>query len=81
MHNVHVLFIRDLCKFLRDLQDEGSHVVLGMNANDEVQDGEVTKTLLEVGIFEAVISNHRGESVPATCATNKQRTLIHSIWV
>ena len=51
-----------------------------MDANDDVCDGEVTKVLLEVGIFEAVVSNHGGESDPATCATNKQRKLIDSIW-
>ena len=44
-----------------------------MDANYNVQDGEVTKTLMEVDIFEAVVSNHGGESVPATCATNKQQ--------
>ena len=42
-----------------------------MDANDDVRDGEVTKALLEVGIFKAVISKHGGKSVPVTYATNK----------
>ena len=78
--DVQALFIRDLCKFLGDLRDDGHNVVLGMDANDDVRDGKVTKALMEIGMYEAVVSNHGGESVPATCATNKQRKPIDSIW-
>ena len=46
-------------------------MVLGMDANDDIRNGKVTIALLEVGILEAIVSNHGGESVPATCATNK----------
>ena len=51
-----------------------------MDANDDVRDGKITKALMEIGMYEAVVSNHGGESVPATCATNKQRKPIDSIW-
>ena len=51
-----------------------------MDANDDVRDCKVTKALMEIGMYEAVISNHNGESVTATCATNKQRKPIDSIW-
>ena len=78
--DVQALFIRDLCKFLGDLCNNGHNVVLGMDANDDVRDGKVTKALMEIGIYEAVVRNHGGESVPATCATNKQRKPIDSIW-
>ena len=60
--DVHALFIRDLCKFLGDLRDEGHNVVLGMDANDDVRDGKVTQALMEIGMYEAVISNHAGET-------------------
>ena len=55
-------------------------MVLGMDANDDIRNDKVTNALLEVGILEAVVSNHGGESVLATCATNKQRKPIDSIW-
>ena len=55
-------------------------MVLGIDANDNVRDGDVTKALREVGMFEAVVSNHKEKSVPATCATNTQRIPIDSIW-
>ena len=80
MPDIHVLFIRDLCKFLGNIRDEGNNVVLGMEANKDVRDGEVTKALMEIGIFEAVVSNHGDKSVPTTCATDKQRKPIDSIW-
>ena len=47
-------------------------MVLGMDVNDDVRDGEVTRALWEVGMFEAVVSNHKEKSVPAKCATNMQ---------
>ena len=78
--DVHALFIRDLCKFLDDLRDDDNNVVLGMNANDDDRDGKVTRALWEVGMFEAVVSNHKDKSVFATCAKNTQRKPINSIW-
>ena len=77
--NIHALFIRDLCKFLDDLRNKGNNVVLGMDANDDVRNGKVIKALEEIKIYEAVVSNHGGESVPATCAGNKQRKPINNI--
>ena len=78
--NIHALFIRDLCKFLGDLRNDGHNVVLGMDANNNVRDGKVTKALMEIGMYKVVVSKQVGESVPATCATNKQRKPIDSIW-
>ena len=78
--DVQALFIRDLCNFLGDLRDDGHNVVLGIDANDDIRDGKVTEGPMEIGMYEAVVSNRGGESVPATCATNKQRKHIDSSW-
>ena len=78
--DVQALFTRDLCNFLGDLRDDSNNVVLGMDANDDVRDGEVTRALWEIGMFEAVVSNHKDKSVPATCAKNTQRKPIDNIW-
>ena len=78
--DVHASFIRNLCKFLGDLCDKGNNVVLDIVANNDVRDGEVMKALMEIRMFKAVVSNHVGESVPATCATNKQRKPSDNIW-
>ena len=63
-----------------DFGDFGDHVVLGLDANDDVRDGEVSAALAEISIGVAVIKNHKGVSVPATCARNTLRKPIDSIW-
>ena len=78
--NVHALFITDLCKAVGDLRNSSHPVVLGMDAILDVRDGTVSAALAEIRVQEAVINNHRGESVPATCARNAQRKPIDSIW-
>ena len=64
--DVHALFLEDLCQTLSNLRDFGHHVMLGMDANYDVRDGVVSVDLDKIGIGEAVINNHKGESVPAT---------------
>ena len=54
-----------------DLSDDCHNMVLGMDANNDVRDWKVTKALMEIGMYKAVVINRGGESVPATCATNK----------
>ena len=76
--DVRALFLVDLCKTLSDFHDFGDHVVLGLDANDDVRDGEVSAALAEISIGEAVIKNHKGESVPTTCARNTLRKPIDS---
>lgn len=49
-------------------------MVLGTDVNDDVYEGKVLKALLVIGISEVVISNHGGESVPATCTRNITET-------
>ena len=41
----------------------------------------MSDALEEVGMMEGVISKHKSKSVPATCAKNKSRTPIDSIWI
>ena len=78
--DVTELFIKDIYTTLGAMRDKGYHVVLNMDANDDVKDGAVSVALADIGIVEAVINNHKGESVPATCACNIQRTPIDSVW-
>ena len=76
----HALFIADLCKVFGNLRDFDHHVVFGMVANDDVRDSAVSTALAEFGFQEAIIKNHREDSVPATCARNTQCRPIDSIW-
>ena len=78
--DVHPLFTRDLVRFLGDHKDDRNNVVLGMDANNDIRDGESTKALWEIGMFEVNVSNHQEKSVPTTCAKNTQCKPIYSIW-
>ena len=62
------------------MRDEGYHVVLDMDANNDVRDGAVSAALADIRILEAVVSNHKGKRVPVTCTCNTQRKPINSIW-
>ena len=78
--DLHALFIADLCTILKDImRDMDFHVMLGMNTNDDVHDGSVSTVLADIGITEAVISNHKGKNVPVTCSKNKERKSINNI--
>ena len=79
--DIHEEFITDLCYAIGRWRDEGFHVVLGMDSNEDVRDGKVTKNLEAVGMMEGVISQHKKDSAPATCAKNTNRTPIDSIWI
>ena len=59
---------------------EGDHVVLGLDANEDVRFGTVQKDLANVWKFEAIIRHHPTKSVPATCNKNLSRMLIDGIW-
>jgi len=78
--NIQAFFNRNMYKALDDIKDKRYHVVLEMDANNDVCDGEVSKSLLAIDISQAVISSHGGRSASVTCATNTQRKPINSIW-
>jgi hypothetical protein len=52
-----------------------------MDANEDLRNGPVSKRLEEVGMMEGVINHHKTSSFPATCAKNRSRTPIDSIWI
>ena len=58
--DVHEIFITNLYQALGAMSDKGFHVVLGMDANDDVRDGSVSVALTDIGITVAVINNHKG---------------------
>ena len=77
--DIHEQIINDLTTAIGKMTDNGDHVVLGMNANEDIRNGSVTLALEDVGMLKGIISKHRGTSVPATCATNQSRTPINGI--
>ena len=73
-------FDTQLCCFIGKVWEEGHNVVLGMDANDDVRNGKISKALEDIGMSEAIVKFHKEKSPPATCATNTQLKVIDSIW-
>ena len=79
--NPRTLVIEELCTAIRSWMDDGDHVVLGMDVNEDVRDGFCNNQLANIGMFEAIIRNHPTKSVPATCNKDRiSRRPIDSIW-
>ena len=72
--DIHKLFITYLSAALGSMRDEGYHVVLGMDVNDDVRDGAVSEKLAAIGIQEAVVSNRKDKCVHTTYARNTQHS-------
>jgi len=61
--------------------DDGDHVVLGMDVNEDVRKEFANTQLTNIGMFEAIICNHPTKPVPATYNKDRvSRQLIDSIW-
>lgn len=58
----------------------GDHVIIGMDANEDVRTGEVNDLLSEAGLREVIIELHQDESPPATHNRNTKREPIDGLW-
>ena len=67
--------------FINNLQNEGHNVVLGMDANENVRKGKISKALEDNCMSESIVKFHKDRSPPATFTTNKKRKVIDSIWM
>jgi len=72
--------MEELTAAIQAWMQDGDHVVLGLDVNEDVRYGAVQKELANIGMFEAIIRHHPTKSVPATCNTNESRKPIDGIW-
>lgn len=77
--DIYALFNTDLCKEHGVMCNDRCHVILGMDTNDNVEDGSTSATLADIRITEAMINNHKGASVPVKYSKNTKRKPIDSI--
>ena len=73
-------FDTQLCHFIKNLLNEGHNVVLGMNANDNVRNRKISKALEDISMSESIVKFHKDRTPSDTCATNRKRKVIESIW-
>ena len=52
------LFVIDLKLQLQEWLNKGDHIIVGLDANDDVRDSPVQKMLAELGLKEAILDMH-----------------------
>ena len=58
----------------------GDHIIIGIDANEDVRKGDVYNTMMELGLQEVILELHEGESPPETCYKNENRVPIDGIF-
>jgi hypothetical protein len=73
--------MKDLLAATNEWKTQGNHVVLGMDANEEVRHGEVHVSLNKAGsLREVILELHKDSSPPATQNRNQSREPIDGFW-
>ena len=75
-----VAYDQDILHCLQGWLDAGLHIILGIDANEDVRNGTLARQLLTLGLQEAVTTRHRHNSPPATQNRNRSRTPIDGLW-
>ena len=73
--------LKDLTEAILVWKEAGDHIIIGMDANEDVRDGEVNTTFEGLGLREAILDKHKDKSPPATQNRNTKRQPIDGIWI
>ena len=74
-------FYIDLRASIVKWKQEGDHIVVTMDANEDVRTGETAAFFRSVDMKEAILTRHHTRSPPATHNRNRHRQPIDGIWV
>jgi hypothetical protein len=78
--NPRTALLEDLTSAIEEWKLEGDHIILGMDANEDVRTGEVDSYLTKVRIREVILELHCKVSPPATYNRNNKRQPIDGLW-
>jgi hypothetical protein len=70
--NPRTAILEDLVLAIRGWMQSGDHIILGMDANEDVRMGDVYSSLSQVGLREVILKLHSDSSPPATQNRNQQ---------
>ena len=73
-------FVKDLEAQLDLWMREGNLIIIGLDANDNVQTGPVNAMLRSQGLVEVHSNQHPHLPTRATCNKNTRATLVDGIW-
>ena len=71
---------KDLFQAVTEWKDQGDHIVIGIDANEDVRTGDTLNTFWAMGMKDLVLQAHGHRSPPATCAKNHSRQPIDAIF-
>ena len=75
------LFVRDLKHQIQEWLQEGDHIIVGLDANDDIRKSPVRKMLVDQGLKESVLSINAPSVPPETNYKNNKGVPIDGIFV
>jgi hypothetical protein len=72
---------KDLAAAISEWKEAGDHIIIGMDANEDVRTGDINTLFEGLGLREAILDKHKDKSPPATQNRNTKRQPIDGIWV
>ncbi len=73
-------FLQDLCQDIRHFLEAGDTIILMLDGNTNMHQGDLRLALESCSLKEAILNKH-GVNGPATFQRNNTRTPIDGIWV
>ena len=70
----------DLFNEVQAWKEKGNHIILGIDANEDVRTGNTLETFRSLGMKDLILGTHGKKSPPATCAKNRNRQPIDAIF-
>ena len=71
--------LQQLYTHIQTWMTNGEHIILCMDANEDIRDNRIRQFHLSLNLTEAILAKHKNP--PATCDKNSQRQPIDAIWV
>ena len=78
--NPRTAMLDDLVLAMTEWKALGDHLILSMDANEDVRHGPVDTLLATVGLREVILDLHHDQSPPETHNRNQQREPIDGLW-
>jgi endonuclease/exonuclease/phosphatase family metal-dependent hydrolase len=78
--NPRQVFLEDLVMESQEWKDQGDHLIIMGDFNDDVCEGAVREAFEGLDMIEAVTSHNEGIDLPATFKHNQSQVIIDGIW-
>ena len=73
-------FLEDLAAIMKIWLAMEDHIIVGIDANEDVRHGSVQHTMNELGLRDIILELHPGKDPPETCYKNRSRVPIDGLF-